>query len=594
MGKNKNAVTLVRVSTKKQGGEDRFGMDAQRRSNERIVADQGFTVRKTIEYRDVSGDDVMFTAEMCDLQAYLHTPEMRGGNLVAKELSRILRPNYSDYPLLQVFEDQKISIHLPHYVLQLWTPEGRMLVGILCTVDFNEAQRIRERCMGGREESRRMGFCAAGGRTIPTGVTWDVKTKTWGYDSIYAPKIAEAFRMFASGETNFGHIIRTLHLCLRPSRGAPKLANPTALRRLLENRMFIGERVVNRKFDLSIPKNKLMYVGKDNLMHKRSRPLIAREPNESYVRQVLNPGLVSVEMFDKVQSMLRAKSDKTHQSHALHADRPKFCYRGLLFCADCGQPLYTVPQGDGYYRCRDHFPQRGGKRSCKSSTITRGRLEAELDRLFSQEFPRSYFFKEIFKKHVGSESRKEVARQRSLLMKEQKTLLEKRERIIEFALDGTIDRSDRDRRLKTVDDDLDSNRRKLTEVVDTPLPTYREWCDLLWAFKNFEDLPPDEKRRRITSRFQEIRVKDYRVVSLYLLTGEVATPNEPLREVDPNTCYSCGRTMRKRIPFGGVNYCEPCSEGIAIKEEQSNLAQPGSPDPAFTQGPSCDNTYQRL
>src|SRR5512141_1923413 len=64
-----------------------------------------------------------------------------------------------------------------------------MLAGVLCAVDYNEAERIRDHCMSGRDESRRLGFCAAGGRTVPTGVTWDVKTEAWRYDCIYCGRL---------------------------------------------------------------------------------------------------------------------------------------------------------------------------------------------------------------------------------------------------------------------------------------------------------------------------------------------------------------------------------------------------------------------
>jgi hypothetical protein len=123
-----------------------------------------------------------------------------------------------------------------------------------------------------------------------------------------------------------------------------------------------GERVWDKKFDLSVPRETLICVGKDNKLHKENRPLIARDPHEVYVRRVM-PGLVPTETFVKVQMILRAKSDKVHQCHALHSDRPKFTYRGLLFCGECRQPIYTVGTQDyerGYYRCRDQFPRRGG------------------------------------------------------------------------------------------------------------------------------------------------------------------------------------------------------------------------------------------
>ncbi len=596
---NVNAVTLVRVSTKKQGDIDRFGMDAQRASNQRIVTENRFIVRKTIEYKDVSGDAVMFTEEMHDLQTYLRTPEMKNGHLVAKELSRILRPTFSDYPLLQVFVDQRISIHLPHYVLQLWTPEGRMLAGVLCAVDFNESQRIRERCMGGREVSRRLGFCAAGSRTIPTGVTWDVKTKQWGYDAVYAPKIREAFHLVAGGETNFQYIIRKLSLRLRPTQGTPKLTTPTGLRRLLENRLFIGERVIDKKFDLSISKEKLFYTGKDGKPHMRKRPLIQREPDEVTRHQVIAEPLVSVEVFEKVQAILRAKSDRHHQMHAVHALRPKFAYRGLLFCGDCGQPLYTAnSKSQSYYRCRDRFLNRGEKKGCKLLSMRREKLEAELDRLFSREFPRNRFLAALMVKHAGSESRNESERRKKDLHAQQKKLAAKRERIIEFALDGSIATQDRDNRLRIVDAELASIRKQLEELTDVSMPTYAEWQRIFRPFmRGFPGMAHDEKRRLVTSRFEKIMVKDYKVVSCYLLTGETIT-HEPVThiETDATKCYSC----QQRSKVQGEEYCAKCSHELEMGDMARQLdteapfAHPGVWGPASSALAGHVDTSQRL
>jgi hypothetical protein len=170
------------------------------------------------------------------------------------------------------------------------------------------------------------------------------------------------------------------------------------------------------------------------------------------------------------------------------------------------------------------------------------RLEAELDRLFSREFTRTHFYTEVFKKHIGGESRKNRAKRRAQLEARQKALADKRERIIDFALEGVYDQSERDRRLQPVRDELATNQRLLDDLVEAPMPTYAEWEYLMQPFRRgFSGLPADEKRRLITSRFQNIRVKNYRVVSLYLLTGDVVNPAPiPHVEADPHRCECCG------------------------------------------------------
>lgn len=559
---NRNAVTLVRVSTKKQGGVDRFGMQSQRASNARIVAEQGFEVRRTVEYKDVSGDAVLFTDEMKSLQQYLRTPEMKNGNVVAFDLSRLLRPNFSDYVLLQVFVDQRISIFLPQHTMQLWTPEGRMLASVMCAVAFNEAERIRARCMGGREESLKAGYCAAGSRTVLTGWTWDAKTKKWGKDPIYAPQLVEAARMVIDGgvEANYQSVINKLNFCLRPANPGdiPKRATPSGLRRLLSNRMLIGERVIDKKHDLTVPKAQL-YDERDGKLRKR--PIIAREPHERYTQDV--PPLISHEDFEKLQAIIRAKSDARHQLHVLAGDREKVTYRGLLFCAECGRPIYTVNAKGGYkyYRCRDGFVNRSGTRTCKSSatSMRKAELEAELERVFSKEFPSNSFFKKLLREHGALSNRKEIEQRRHKLDSEQEKLESKRARIIDAEIEGTITKQDRDLRLKKVNTDLDANRREHEELEhkNAPLPTFGQWERMARPFKNFASLPVDEKRRLITSRFQEIRVKDGCVVSLYLLTGEVVTPR-PKEIEDPTKCVGCTRQLREREIRRHWNVCERC------------------------------------
>jgi hypothetical protein len=69
----------------------------------------------------------------------------------------------------------------------------------------------------------------------------------------------------------------------------------------------------------------------------------------------------------------------------------------------------------------------------------------------------------------------------------------------------------------------------------------------------------EDRRRLIASRFQEIRVRDYQVVSLYLLTGGVVTP-DPLQtiEVDPNGCSRCAGHKKHDEEFCGD--CMPMVE----------------------------------
>jgi hypothetical protein len=73
--------------------------------------------------------------------------------------------------------------------------------------------------------------------------------------------------------------------------------------------------------------------------------------------------------------------------------------------------------------------------------------------------------------------------------------------------------------------------------------------NLLQPMKGFSDESVEKKHRLIASRYQEIRVRNYKVVSLYLLTGEGVMPYQP-------PCFGCGRGLDEQdVPW---KYCEPC------------------------------------
>jgi hypothetical protein len=119
-------------------------------------------------------------------------------------------------------------------------------------------------------------------------------------------------------------------------------------------------------------------------------------------------------------------------------------------------------------------------------------------------------------------------------------------------------------------------------------------------------MAPEQKQKLVESRFQEIKIKDYRIVSLYLLTGEIVTP-DPLdmsaqNAPDGTKCYSCQRPL----PISGlvhreadVVYCDECFDGIAVADrrrselERESSAIPLAHSATLSWNPSND-TSQRL
>ena len=86
----KQVISLIRVSTSEQAGEDRAGIPAQREANRRTARTYGLEIVKTIEIVDVSGTSVLMSSEIQELVRLMESPDIHG--VVTKEFSRLIRP----------------------------------------------------------------------------------------------------------------------------------------------------------------------------------------------------------------------------------------------------------------------------------------------------------------------------------------------------------------------------------------------------------------------------------------------------------------------------------------------------------------------
>ena len=137
------------------------------------------------------------------------------------------------------------------------------------------------------------------------------------------------------------------------------------------------------------------------------------------------------------------------------------------------------------------------------------------------------------------------------------------------------------------------NRKALNEVQVPGLST-EQVLESLRPFREFETLSVDEKRRLITTRFQGIRVRDYRVQSLFLLTGDGAESSQRV-ESYTTVCRRCGDKLTESREVYRGGYCERCSDGAAPER------RPGGGLPVQAGGlnressrSTVNDSYQRL
>jgi hypothetical protein len=96
-----------------------------------------------------------------------------------------------------------------------------------------------------------------------------------------------------------------------------------------------------------------------------------------------------------------------------------------------------------------------------------------------------------------------------------------------------------------VDGDLEVNHRALADLPSTAEISYAAMMEAMRPFREYMKLSRDEKRRVVTERMQEIKIRDYEVVSLYLLGASEGRSESKLRSGHAAACPAGGSLERE-------------------------------------------------
>lgn len=472
----KRAIELIRVSTESQAGEDRASIPAQRAINRRTALAYGLTIVKSIEMSDVSGTAVLMAPEMRDLVLLMADPNVHA--VVTREFSRLMRPeNFSDYALLQAFADSNTLLYLPEGPIDFSSKTGRLMGTIRAAIAGMERSEILERTWAAKEEKRRAGGFPAGRNCLPYGVDYDGK---WSYTPA-AEKVREAFRLILAGDTSYVSVAQRVGLTAHRTR------------RILRNPIYTGWRVIDTKCDTSP-------AGKYRTTNGRqgSRRKVQRAPEDVIRVKVLDP-LVSEADFNHVQKILDVKKLKAwrHREGFEH----RFTYNGFLMCV-CGSRIYTAMRRGDYYQCRDR---------CGAKYMRRDRLDPYLDSVFAKKMTSSAFLRARLES--AKESASSVDRDR--LTAQVQSLNGRRQRVLDSYFEGVINATERDMRLATIQRDLGIATEMLNRAKPLGFDVDRV-AKIFRAFRAFDELQRDQKRRLLNAITPEIEVRDYWVKGVSL------------------------------------------------------------------------------
>ena len=347
------AVSYLRVSTREQaerGGTDEgFSIPAQREANARKADELGARIVREF----VDAGESARSADRDGLQEMLaFIAATRVTFCIVHKLDRLARNRADDVKIHEALISAGVTLVSATESIDQ-TPSGMLVHGIMSSIAEFYSRNLATEVTKGLTQK-----VAQGGTPMraPIGYLNVRKTddngrevRTVEVDPERAPLITWAFEHYATGETSVTGLLRDL-----TARGL--LTVPT-------------------------PKRPLKPLGKNTLYKLLTNPYYA---GVIRYKGALHPGahepIVGPELFDKVQSLLKARTAKMtrHVQHAHHL-------KGLLHCGTCGSRMLldfaTNPRGTtyAYFIC-------SGRAAKKTSCTRRAVPVAVAERLVADSY----------------------------------------------------------------------------------------------------------------------------------------------------------------------------------------------------------------
>ena len=499
---SKRVLGLIRVSTLLQPS-----IPDQRLSNERTAAQHGLEVVRSFEIADVSGSAVLRTPEVQELLELIGDPNIHG--VVAREFSRLMRPeDFGDFVILQRFAETKTLLYLPDGPIDFSTKGGRLMGGLRALMAGAEKTDMIEASINSKERRRREGKFTGSPRNMSYGVGYDRPNSKWFYTA-EASIVAELYRLFLSGETNYKELARKLGLSYR------------RVPCLLTNPIYTGWRVIEEKCDPSPGARRWTVDGR-----QAKRRMIRRAPEDIIRVKVLEEGIVSEVDFAKVQAIIARK--KTGHWQQLGGNHKRWAYGGgVLTCATCGRMLLTrgglwKKRGgtlQDYYVCKG----RARKLGCPTGFLRRDTVDEQLDLLLHERLTDPKVLKKIARDYEQAASARTTPVKVEQLTARLSSLAGKRQRILDAYFDGTIRQDERDTRLAGQAAELKATEEALAQAQPRASVSVESLVEVFAPFQQWATLSRDRKAKLLRTLQVEIHIADYRVtgISVGLLNSEI-------------------------------------------------------------------------
>lgn len=371
--------------------------------------------------------------------------------IITKEISRFSRSTLDSIQYTQELLEHNVGVFFQNDNINTIDPDSEFRLTIMAGVAQDEVRKLSERLKFGFRQAVKNGH-VLGNDTL------------WGYDKKdcaltinqrEAPIIRRIFEMYGNQRMGVRKISQQLYREGYTSRkGNP--FNELTIRHILCN-----------------PKYKGWYcAGKSQTVDYRTKRRVLLVPEEWVTyRDPSIPAIVSEELWDRANALYQLRSSQC-KKHAPAAEyHSRYAYSGKICCEAHDTSYHRRLQqnrrgGTEVWECRVYHQQ--GKAGCSSPRLYTKELDPILGEIFRKVIQdRDQVIRLVLEILQEAEQAESTPARPETLRREETALQEKRERLVEMRLEGTISREEFQRWNSRYDSQLQRLQTQRTALEQT-------------------------------------------------------------------------------------------------------------------------------
>ena len=518
----KKALIYCRVSTEEQAQSDRQSLKTQLRLCEKAIEETGaYKLAEKGVYEDPGKSATNMNRPGLQDMILRVQEDKSVGAVFVQDTDRVAR-NVSDHltikAILKKHEVELISVSQPSMED---SPEGNFMDLVIAGVNQFQSQITARKTIKSMEQK----FNDGGWPThapigyLNVGEKDNQEKRTVIIDPINGPLMAEAFKMYATGDYSVLAIVDHIHdKGFRSRTGKRIFANRMA--EAFKNHFYYGE--------------------------MRWRGLVGKGKHEP---------IINKELYDRCQRVARE-----HDHHKIRRNKFNFILRGFIYCASCNSRYlgdHNHVKNKSYYHCSRYETKRHKKEViCSGSYIETYILENMIQEEFNKlQFADKFIADIEVKLKIAYEAKKEsVGTEKSRLLQAKIAVEKKLEASEEKLIDGVLDNASFERlkhKYRELIEDFETQLAKTDRSKNLKMDTIQQVLALVRNIgQSYAEAKPTLKQLFLGLFWHHFEVEDRKIIhavkSPIVLALEAAgklTMNE-LKKPIPNEYSGIGEPVR--------------------------------------------------